>query len=345
VVSCFRWPSPANLLVSRTIHEHPFFPTPTSCDGLLCSYDHLSHDIRNQQTTCELLRCITRSHHHRLAYVRHFRLHVSVDIHLPCCQNADSNPTHSLYILSLYENNPIHILPSLFENDYSSLTGVLFSFLLRFALYSGSVVICIYWIKLWVFVFVISMESPILLEFVPTFIDGPHNMTITALGGFAALISLLSGVLALLVILWPLKDTVPPKLMAPFVHLRRLFFHRLGGFIKPFTRTGEEGNTKITWGMDLLFPCRFCMLNFIDQALVSIRIFMHLLIRIILIGATLTFSLFWFGFTIRLGLSFNVAHEGKVKIIFLSGGSAFFGLACLWPVIYFGRQLVKPFRS
>jgi len=164
-------------------------------------------------------------------------------------------------MLGLYENNPIHILPSLFDNDYSSLVGVLFSFLLRFAFYSGSIVICIYWVKLWLFVFFISMESPVLLEVVPTFIDGPHNMAITALGGFAALISLLSGILALLVILWPLKDTVSPKLIAMFAHLRRLFVNRLGGFIKPFTRTGEERSTKITWGMDLLFPCRFCTLN------------------------------------------------------------------------------------
>jgi len=281
-------------------------------------------------------------------------------VYISCCLNADHNPTHSLYMLSLYQNNSIHILPSLFDNNYSSQVGALYSFLQRFILCSGGVAICVYWIEFWVFRFIQHIRDPVPFDMspstpggyqlIPTFIDGPHDMAIKTLLGLIIFIYPLIGVPPLLGMLWLLKDTIFPKefsLFAPFVYFRRFIIHRLGEFIKPSTSTGAETNTNMAWGADISFPCRLRLLTYTDPALMSIRVFLHLLIHIILIGAALTCSLFWFGFTIRLGLALNVARDGMATGIFLSICNAFFifiGFLCLWPVIPVGNSLLEPLR-
>jgi len=185
----------------------------------------------------------------------HFRLHVSVGVHISWWPEADRNATGSLYIFGLYENNSIHILPSVFDNDYSSQVGVLHSFLQRLMLGSGGVAIGVYWLKLGFELIAVTVRDGMVpltdLNVVQPVQFSAHDTIFKAKWINISLMGMLIGVPPILGGLWLLKNTIFPtgfSLLRPFAYLRRFVVSRLGRCIKPSTNIETERVTKIPLG-------------------------------------------------------------------------------------------------
>ena len=270
-----------------------------------------------------------------MARVRHFRLHVSVGVHISWWSDADRNATRSLYILGLYENNSIHILPSVFDNDYSSQVGVFHSFLQRLMLGSGGVAIGVYWLKLGFELVATTVRDGVVpptdlndVQLVPS---SAHDTMFKAGWISILLMGMLFGVPPILGGFWLLKNTIFPtefSLLRPFAYLRRFVISRLGRFIKRSTNIGAERVTKTPLGTDISFPCRIWLLTYTALALMSLR-FAYILTHILMIGVFLTCSLNEFGCAIRYGLSLEVARDGVFTMLFLPISYASSGFLCL----------------